>query len=300
LAQKARWTRPDPGLAWYEGRTRGKRMRYTYSDHEEEEFNSEDPEPRRSGRALRSGPANEEYSEGSDAGTRANGRPTRNSRRHMESWIDGVDGEEDDDDEEGDVVEAVADDDASSNHSAEWQGEDEMEEQDDHEDAESVASESDLASLSPKSLVVKLSFSKDSVDKLRQMTLPSRQPAPQPQIKEEIHSNPQVVADHSFQPAEPVKMDVDPPKPSSPEAVSRPDFSKFLYTPPSNDMDIQPTTVVPHTTLPDLTHTKPNGLAMLPQHSPPSPHSQHSVKMPTPPHTSQPPSNGLPESISKD
>ncbi|KAF2841463.1 hypothetical protein M501DRAFT_911156, partial [Patellaria atrata CBS 101060] len=36
LARKAQFTRPDPGFSLYEGRTRGKRMRYTFSDEEDE------------------------------------------------------------------------------------------------------------------------------------------------------------------------------------------------------------------------------------------------------------------------
>ncbi|KAK7888208.1 hypothetical protein LTR67_009085 [Exophiala xenobiotica] len=35
LARKAAFTRPEPGFSLYEGRTRGKRMRYTYSDDED-------------------------------------------------------------------------------------------------------------------------------------------------------------------------------------------------------------------------------------------------------------------------
>jgi len=35
LARKAAFTRPEPGFSLYEGRTRGKRMRYTYSDEED-------------------------------------------------------------------------------------------------------------------------------------------------------------------------------------------------------------------------------------------------------------------------
>lgn len=34
-ARKAQFTRPEPGFSLYEGRTRGKRIRYTYSDEEE-------------------------------------------------------------------------------------------------------------------------------------------------------------------------------------------------------------------------------------------------------------------------
>jgi hypothetical protein len=36
LARKAAFTRPEPGFSLYEGRTRGKRMKYTYSDGEED------------------------------------------------------------------------------------------------------------------------------------------------------------------------------------------------------------------------------------------------------------------------
>ncbi|KAL6713154.1 hypothetical protein ACLMJK_009275 [Lecanora helva] len=35
LARKAQFTRPDPGFSLYEGRTRGKRMKYTFSDEED-------------------------------------------------------------------------------------------------------------------------------------------------------------------------------------------------------------------------------------------------------------------------
>ena len=35
MARKAQFTRPEPGFSLYEGRTRGKRIRYTYSDEED-------------------------------------------------------------------------------------------------------------------------------------------------------------------------------------------------------------------------------------------------------------------------
>ncbi|KAL8772649.1 MAG: hypothetical protein Q9209_002310 [Squamulea sp. 1 TL-2023] len=35
MSRKAQFTRPDPGFSLYEGRTRGKRIKYTYSDEEE-------------------------------------------------------------------------------------------------------------------------------------------------------------------------------------------------------------------------------------------------------------------------
>ena len=37
IQRRAQFTRPEPGFSLYEGRTRGKRMRYTYSDGEEDD-----------------------------------------------------------------------------------------------------------------------------------------------------------------------------------------------------------------------------------------------------------------------
>ncbi|KAF1915668.1 hypothetical protein BDU57DRAFT_279681 [Ampelomyces quisqualis] len=48
LQRNATFTRPDPGFSLYEGRTRGKRLRYTYSD--EEDFDSDNVGARRSTR----------------------------------------------------------------------------------------------------------------------------------------------------------------------------------------------------------------------------------------------------------
>lgn len=41
-ARKAQFVRPDPGFGMYEGRTRGKRLRYTYSDEEGDDSESAD------------------------------------------------------------------------------------------------------------------------------------------------------------------------------------------------------------------------------------------------------------------
>jgi hypothetical protein len=41
-ARKAQFVRPDPGFGMYEGRTRGKRLRYTYSDEEGDDSGSAD------------------------------------------------------------------------------------------------------------------------------------------------------------------------------------------------------------------------------------------------------------------
>ncbi|KAI9826899.1 MAG: hypothetical protein M1832_005838 [Thelocarpon impressellum] len=48
LARKAQFTKPEPGFSMYEGRTRGKKIRYTYSSDEDGE--SESTYARRSGR----------------------------------------------------------------------------------------------------------------------------------------------------------------------------------------------------------------------------------------------------------
>lgn len=49
-AQKERFKRPEPGFSMYEGRTRGKRMKYTYSD--DDEFLSDSVGNRRSARTT--------------------------------------------------------------------------------------------------------------------------------------------------------------------------------------------------------------------------------------------------------
>ncbi|RHZ52324.1 uncharacterized protein CDV56_105880 [Aspergillus thermomutatus] len=49
LARKAAFSRPEPGFSLYEGRTRGKKLKYTYSD-DEDIFSDEFPSTRRSTR----------------------------------------------------------------------------------------------------------------------------------------------------------------------------------------------------------------------------------------------------------
>ncbi|KAH9811710.1 hypothetical protein Tdes44962_MAKER05857 [Teratosphaeria destructans] len=50
----ASFARPEPGFGLYEGRTRGKRMRYTYEEDEEQNFDSDAGSTRRSARNLSS------------------------------------------------------------------------------------------------------------------------------------------------------------------------------------------------------------------------------------------------------
>ena len=48
MARKAQFVRPEPGFSLYEGRTRGKRIKYTFSDEENDYDSSESPHVRRS------------------------------------------------------------------------------------------------------------------------------------------------------------------------------------------------------------------------------------------------------------
>ncbi|KAI9805112.1 MAG: hypothetical protein M1825_000946 [Sarcosagium campestre] len=50
VARKAQFTRPEPGFSLYEGRTRGKRIRYNYSSDEGDNYGSDATSNRRSGR----------------------------------------------------------------------------------------------------------------------------------------------------------------------------------------------------------------------------------------------------------
>lgn len=52
LARKAAFARPEPGMSLYEGRTRGKRLRYTYDDNDDFEEESDATSGRRGGRDI--------------------------------------------------------------------------------------------------------------------------------------------------------------------------------------------------------------------------------------------------------
>ena len=99
IARKAAFTRPEPGFSMYEGRTRGKRMKYTYSDGEEET----DYSTRRSTRnatPLDSGPTI--TASGRQVKSRHGGAYGESlltdQRRELEAAL-GTDGEEETDDE---------------------------------------------------------------------------------------------------------------------------------------------------------------------------------------------------------
>ncbi|TKA82415.1 hypothetical protein B0A49_00014 [Cryomyces minteri] len=54
--RKAQFTRPEPGFSLYEGRTRGKRLKYTYSDEEDSNATSTRRSTRHSGVSTPAGP----------------------------------------------------------------------------------------------------------------------------------------------------------------------------------------------------------------------------------------------------
>jgi len=187
LARKAAFTRPEPGFSMYEGRTRGKKLKYTYS--EDEDISSDDqPSSRRSTRNV-----------ASTEGPRESRRPRFTaSGRQIRSRAGGLYGEallygqrDGADDEEFDEEEEVSRpqrtrtsihpngysgynaedlDDASEVHSSandsgnEWRGvEDDLEndfEGNDEEDEEETSAEESVENEEPASLVVQLRYGK--------------------------------------------------------------------------------------------------------------------------------------------
>ncbi|KAL8692170.1 MAG: hypothetical protein Q9218_002747 [Villophora microphyllina] len=183
VARKAQFTRPDPGFSLYEGRTRGKRMKYTFSDEEDAGSDavstrrsnrqsglSTPAEPARptvtaSGRQVRSSQEHNASNDapngnGEDDSMLRAGRATRNNGRRNRPRGGGYSSTEGMDDESGVT---------SSGH--EWDGGDD-DEADDHVDegteddamSEGISEEDELAmevnQLPPRSLVVALRYSK--------------------------------------------------------------------------------------------------------------------------------------------
>ncbi|KAJ5908526.1 hypothetical protein N7495_001208 [Penicillium taxi] len=96
LARKAAFTRPEPGFSMYEGRTRGKKLKYTYS--EDEDMFSDEPPSRRSGRNV---PVAATAEEASRPRFTASGRQIRSRAGGLygETLLTG---QREDEDEEGD------------------------------------------------------------------------------------------------------------------------------------------------------------------------------------------------------
>ncbi|KAL3465800.1 hypothetical protein BJX64DRAFT_274893 [Aspergillus heterothallicus] len=176
LARKAAFARPEPGFSLYEGRTRGKKLKYTYSD-DEDIFSDGLPAPRRSGRNTSglSTPAE-------PAGPRftASGRQIRSRAGGLygESLLagqrdDGSLGDEDSSDRRqrtrgtranGYTDYGIEDDEGSNGGQSsgnEWQG---GEEEDDNEfegdDEEELSGDDSVVNGEPPSLVVQLRYSK--------------------------------------------------------------------------------------------------------------------------------------------
>ncbi|KAL4942648.1 hypothetical protein BDV06DRAFT_158974 [Aspergillus oleicola] len=179
IARKAAFTRPEPGFSLYEGRTRGKRLKYTYSDDEDIFSDGLPPPTRRSGRnasgvSTPAEPAGPRFS--------ASGRQIRSRAGGMygESLLTGQ--RDDDDVAEGDDSErrtrnrssrvngytdyGLDDDDADSNGAQssgnEWQGgEEEDENEFEGDDEEEVSGDEAVVNSEPPSLVVQLRYNKE-------------------------------------------------------------------------------------------------------------------------------------------
>ncbi|KAH8434633.1 uncharacterized protein LDX57_012275 [Aspergillus melleus] len=173
IARKAAFTRPEPGFSLYEGRTRGKKLKYTYSD-DEDIFSDGLPSTRRStrntsgvstppepagprytasGRQIRSragGLYGETLLSGSAADEEGAGRPQR-TRSTRGNGQPGYDVDED----MGDASEAAN---SSGN---EWQGGEEEEENEfEGDDEEEVSGDESVVDGEAPSLVVQLRYTK--------------------------------------------------------------------------------------------------------------------------------------------
>ncbi|KAI9040239.1 uncharacterized protein KD926_008440 [Aspergillus affinis] len=173
IARKAAFTRPEPGFSLYEGRTRGKKLKYTYSD-DEDIFSDGLPSTRRStrntsgvstppepagprytasGRQIRSragGMYGETLLGGSAADEEGTGRAQR-TRSTRGNGHQGYDVDEDMDDAS----------DGANSSGNEWQGGEEEEENEfEGDDEEDVSGDESVVNGEPPSLVVQLRYTK--------------------------------------------------------------------------------------------------------------------------------------------
>ncbi|KAJ6034525.1 hypothetical protein N7499_001730 [Penicillium canescens] len=203
LARKAAFTRPDPGFSMYEGRTRGKKLKYTYDD--EDMFSEDETSVRRSTRGAGTTAAS---TESSRPRFTASGRQIRSragglyGETLLAGQNDGANEEEDDEEEEisrpqrtrtsrnpngysGYDAEDLED--ASIHSSAnesgnEWRGPEDDEEHDfegDNEDEEEEASEEDSdVSEEPESLVVQLRYGRGDAPSNGNIEIQNDEPPP--------------------------------------------------------------------------------------------------------------------------
>ncbi|KAJ6185580.1 hypothetical protein N7519_006881 [Penicillium mononematosum] len=210
LARKAAFVRPDPGLSMYEGRTRGKKLKYTYS--EDEDFSEDEPSARRS---TRNAAPTEAFTESRRPRFTASGRQIRSragglyGEALLTGQRDGADDDEFDEDEEEEVSRPQrartsthpngysgygADDleDASEIHSSgnesgnEWRGvEDDLEDdfEGDDEEEEASADES-TGNEEPESLVVQLRYGKGDASSNPEVQIEKPPPAEDVEMKD--------------------------------------------------------------------------------------------------------------------
>jgi hypothetical protein len=247
LNRKAAFTRPDPGFYSYETRTRGKRMKYTFSDEEEDDEGSDALSVRRSGRHGRDAPA-----VASGPTVTASGRQVRSRATGLygETLLSGqataeaaspATGDYERSDASGDQastngratraakefsnsggrgrkhietynsVDEMDDEDDATSSGGEWDGEDEDEKADQMDVDEDEEEESESEDGEPKTLVVRLRYGKGST---KPTVPPTAIKSPElPPSGSGVHSS--LPAGPSAPPTAPVESTVPPPQETS-------------------------------------------------------------------------------------
>lgn len=173
IARKAAFARPEPGFSLYEGRTRGKKLKYTYSD-DEDIFSDEFPSTRRSTRnasgiSTPAEPAGPRYT--------ASGRQIRAPAGGLygESLLSGQRGEEDEETgrprrtrgtRANGYTDYNMDEESDAGHSSgnEWQGGEEEEDNDfEGDDEGDLSGDESIINGQDRSLVVQLRYGKGKV-----------------------------------------------------------------------------------------------------------------------------------------
>ncbi|KAK4864353.1 hypothetical protein LT330_009880 [Penicillium expansum] len=249
LARKAAFVRPDPGFSMYEGRTRGKKLKYTYSD-DEDIFSDDEPSNRRS---TRNAAPTEAPTESRRPRFTASGRQIRSRAGGLygEALLigqrDGVDDEEFDEDEEvsrpqrartsthpngysgydADDLEDASEIHSSANESGnEWQGvEDDLEHdfEGDNEEDEASAEES-ASNEEPESLVVQLRYGKGDASSNPEVQIEKSPPAEEVDMKDDgeaaaassAQAPPPTLPDHSNSDAQQAPSTIAPSHPPAP------------------------------------------------------------------------------------
>ncbi|KAJ5665131.1 uncharacterized protein N7477_007579 [Penicillium maclennaniae] len=239
LQRKAAFTRPEPGFSMYEGRTRGKKLKYTYSD--DEDTFSDGLLSRRStrnarltGRQIRSR-AGGLYGEALLTGQREDsefdedeeeeGRPQR-ARTSINP--NGYSGYRDDDLE--DESEAAPSEAADSGR--EWGGEEDDENEFEGDDeAENVSGDESIMHGEPQSLVVQLRYGKGNVPNQLEVAQDEPPPTQESEMKDASEAEPSA---HPSLPHKPTSLPTPAPAPfttQSAPAVTAPTCPPALVPP---------------------------------------------------------------------